>query len=60
MRIIIDKTGPDWKPTEETKWYAQCGQLPFTCPTDYAFGPTPEKALDNLVKVVEASGHKIA
>lgn len=60
MRIIIDKTGPDWEPTEERKWYAQCDQLPFTCPIDYAFGPTPEKALDNLIKFVEGSGHKIA
>jgi hypothetical protein len=59
MRIIVDKTGPDHEPTEETKWYAQLHGYIYGCPIDYAFGPTPEKALENLILLLTASGHPV-
>lgn len=59
MRIIVDHTGPDWEPTPDMKWYAQAPGVPVDCPIDYAFGPTPEKALESLIKLLTASGHPV-
>ena len=59
MRIIVDKTGPDHEPTSETKWYAQLQGFIVGCPIDYAFGPSPEKAVENLIKLLTALGHSV-
>jgi hypothetical protein len=48
-KIIVEMTGPDHEPTTETKWYAQAENLPLHVSRDYAFGPTPEKAMSNLL-----------
>lgn len=57
MKIIVNLTGPDYEPSAEMKWYAQVDLLNFiNIPTDYAFGPTPEKALENLIKHLTENG----
>lgn len=42
--ITIDLTGPDWEPTEATRYFAQREGGTFD------FGPTPEAALTALLK----------
>lgn len=44
LPVVIGETGPDWEPTEATKYYAQLGER-------YAFGATPAEALNNLFTV---------
>jgi len=49
MQYIVEPTGPDWQPTKETQWYAQ-EQIPPPLIGRFAFGRTPQEALDNLIK----------
>lgn len=48
MRTIsIGETGPDWEPTQATRYYAQRGEGKF------AFGATEREAFENLLKEEE-------
>jgi len=51
VKIHVEATGPDWEPTEETRWYAQ-EVLPDGLCGDYAFGPTPQAAVKALTDLV--------
>lgn len=60
IEFEVGQTGPDHEPTAETKWYAQIqlvtyDMIPVGLQT-FQFGPTPEKALSNLVCYLEENG----
>lgn len=60
MKFNIALTGPDWEPTEVTKWYAELrlethDQIHFGLKT-YAFGRTPEEAMTELAKYLRVAG----
>ena len=46
--ITIGETGPDWKPTPATRYYAQ-----REATDKYAFGATEREAIENLLKEEE-------
>lgn len=44
--IEVGHTGPDWEPTDKTKWYAEClGH--------YRFGPTCIEAVKALIEALD-------
>lgn len=54
--IVVGKTGEDWEPSTDQKYYAQLLRSDPTdiaiTKADYVFGPTPVAALEALLKVL--------
>lgn len=56
----VGLTGPDHEPTASIKWFAQVhlttyDLIPIGLQT-YKFGPTPEKAMQNLSEYLQLNG----
>lgn len=60
IRFEVALTGDDHAPTKETKWYSQVvlvryDIIPVGLKT-YAFGSTPEEAMNNLATYLRIEG----
>lgn len=59
-KFTVGLTGPEWAPSDGTKWYAQLlltshDEIPLGVKT-FAFGPTPEEAMTELAKSIRLAG----